>query len=75
MPRNVQERPVPDVRLSADFKGRKAGEIVTLDDATYQEALNDRAVAKLYHEPVPTVARASAKVPAKKATKPSADAE
>lgn len=41
---------MPDVRLSADFKGHKAGEIVALDNAGVQAALDARAVAKVYPE-------------------------
>lgn len=45
---------MPNVRLAADFKGRKAGSIVDLTNEQLVEAYDARAVAKVYREPVPT---------------------
>jgi hypothetical protein len=42
------ERPVPDVRLSADYKDHKGGDIVSLTDEEAREA----PVRKVYPSPI-----------------------
>lgn len=57
---------MPDVRLSGDFKGHKAGEIVDLSNDEFSEADAAQVVGKVYQLPVPGVPRSGRK-PAKKA--------
>lgn len=60
---------MPDVRLSGDFQGHKAGQVVDLSNDEYSEALHACVVGKVYPGRVPNVPR-RAKKAAKKAAPP-----